>query len=74
MHLGVGCEAVNLGTGVGYSVFDLVKCMEEASGKHIPYKVLHSNISLTCQYIYMIPSDHCGHALLLYVYQYKCYA
>ena len=40
---GVGCEAVNLGTGVGYSVFDLVKCMEEASGKHIPYKVYISS-------------------------------
>ncbi|KAG5176030.1 galactose-4-epimerase, UDP [Tribonema minus] len=37
---GVGCEAVNLGTGKGYSVFEVVKAMEAASGKKIPYKVV----------------------------------
>lgn len=35
----VGCQAVNLGTGKGFSVFDVVKGMEAASGKKIPYKV-----------------------------------
>jgi len=31
-------EIVNLGTGKGYSVLDIVKAFEEASGKKIPYK------------------------------------
>lgn len=35
-----GCVALNLGTGSGYSVMDVVKGMEEASGKPIPYKVI----------------------------------
>jgi len=30
---------VNLGTGYGYSVFDLVKAFEKASGRSIPYKI-----------------------------------
>jgi len=30
---------VNLGTGKGYSVLDMVKAFEEASGKKIPYKI-----------------------------------
>lgn len=30
---------MNLGTGVGYSVMDVVKGMEDACGKPIPYKV-----------------------------------
>lgn len=34
-----GCAAVNLGTGVGYSVMDVVKGMEDACGNPIPYKV-----------------------------------
>jgi UDP-glucose 4-epimerase len=33
------CLAVNLGTGVGYSVLDMVKAFEQASGKTIPYQV-----------------------------------
>jgi UDP-glucose 4-epimerase len=33
----VGCEAVNLGTGQGVSVLDLVKGMGEATGKPVPY-------------------------------------
>jgi len=37
---GPKCEAHNLGTGKGYSVFDVVKAFEAASGKHIPYKVV----------------------------------
>lgn len=34
-----GIEVVNLGTGVGYSVLDMVKAFEEASGVKIPYKI-----------------------------------
>jgi len=34
-----GIEAINLGTGNGYSVFDAIKAMEKASGKKIAYKV-----------------------------------
>ncbi len=34
-----GCEIFNLGTGVGYSVLDIVKAFEEASGVEIPYKI-----------------------------------
>lgn len=35
-----GVEAYNLGTGVGYSVLDMVKAFEKASGKDIPYSVV----------------------------------
>ncbi len=34
-----GVLTVNLGTGIGYSVFDIVKAYERASGKKIPYVV-----------------------------------
>ncbi len=34
-----GVEAVNLGTGIGYSVLDLVKAFEEASGQTVPYVI-----------------------------------
>ncbi len=37
---GPGTDAYNLGTGVGYSVFDVLKAFEKASGKVIPYKVV----------------------------------
>lgn len=30
-------QTYNLGTGTGYSVFDMVKAFEHASGRHIPY-------------------------------------
>jgi UDP-glucose 4-epimerase len=33
------CLAVNLGTGVGYSVLDMVRAFELASGKPVPYQV-----------------------------------
>lgn len=33
------CEAINLGTGVGYSVLDVVKTFEKVSGQNIPYKL-----------------------------------
>ena len=35
----VGCDAVNLGTGTGVSVLDLVKAMEAATGAPVPYEV-----------------------------------
>lgn len=33
------CLSINLGTGIGYSVLDMVKAFEKASGKNIPFKV-----------------------------------
>ncbi len=33
------CRAINLGTGVGYSVLDMVRAFEQASGKPVPYQV-----------------------------------
>jgi UDP-glucose 4-epimerase len=35
-----GSITVNLGTGVGYSVLDLVRSFEKASGKAIPYEIV----------------------------------
>lgn len=34
-----GIEAVNLGTGTGYSVLDIVKAFEKVNGIKIPYKI-----------------------------------
>lgn len=34
-----GVEVFNLGTGAGYSVLDVVKSFENASGMKIPYKI-----------------------------------
>lgn len=34
-----GVNIYNLGTGTGYSVLDIVKAFEKASGKKIPYKI-----------------------------------
>lgn len=34
-----GCEVFNLGTGVGYSVLDMVKAFEQASGAAVPYVI-----------------------------------
>ena len=34
-----GVLTVNLGTGRGYSVLEMVKMFEEVSGKKIPYKI-----------------------------------
>lgn len=34
-----GCKVYNLGTGTGYSVLQMVKAMEKASGKEITYKI-----------------------------------
>lgn len=33
------CAAINLGTGVGYSVLDVVKMFEGASGQRVPYQL-----------------------------------
>ncbi len=33
------CMAVNLGTGVGYSVLDMVRAFEQVSGKRVPHKI-----------------------------------
>jgi len=35
-----GVRAINIGTGQGYSVLDLVRAFEDASGKKIPYEVV----------------------------------
>lgn len=35
-----GVWTVNLGTGIGYSVLDMVKAFEHASGKKVPYKIV----------------------------------
>ncbi|HNW86261.1 MAG TPA: UDP-glucose 4-epimerase GalE [Candidatus Limiplasma sp.] len=35
-----GCEVFNLGTGIGYSVLDLVKTFEKVNQIHIPYEVV----------------------------------
>ncbi len=35
-----GLEAYNLGTGKGYSVLDIVRAFEEASGQKIPYRIV----------------------------------
>uniref|UniRef100_A0A8C5S609 UDP-glucose 4-epimerase n=2 Tax=Laticauda laticaudata TaxID=8630 RepID=A0A8C5S609_LATLA len=35
-----GCKIYNLGTGIGYSVLQMVKAMEKASGRQINYKVV----------------------------------
>ncbi len=37
---GKGSLTVNLGAGKGYSVLDLVKAFEHASGKSVPYKIV----------------------------------
>ena len=34
-----GCKAYNIGTGQGYSVFEVIRAFEQASGQHIPFTV-----------------------------------
>lgn len=34
-----GCTAINLGTGQGYSVLELVRAFEKASGRAVPYQI-----------------------------------
>jgi len=38
--IGNGCRAYNLGTGNGYSVLQMVKAFEDASGRKVSYKIL----------------------------------
>jgi len=35
-----GCEAINLGTGEGYSVLEVVRAFETASGREIPHRIV----------------------------------
>ncbi len=35
-----GCEAINLGTGCGYSVLEVVQAAEAATGREIPYEIV----------------------------------
>ena len=35
-----GFQAINLGTGKGYSVLEVVRAFEKASGKKIPFKIV----------------------------------
>lgn len=35
----LGCEAINLGTGNGYSVLEMISAFEKATGKKILYKI-----------------------------------
>jgi UDP-glucose 4-epimerase len=34
-----GCLTVNLGTGIGYSVLEMIRAFEKASGRPIPYRI-----------------------------------
>lgn len=38
-RLNAGVDYFNIGTGKGYSVFDLIHAYEKATGKNVPYKV-----------------------------------
>lgn len=47
----LGCESINLGTGKGISVLDLVNGMSEATGKPVPYVVAPrcpGDVATTC--------------------------
>lgn len=35
-----GCEVFNLGTGIGYSVLDMVRTFQEVNGVKVPYEVV----------------------------------
>lgn len=41
-----GCCVYNLGTGIGYSVLEMVKAMEEASGRKIAYRIVVCYLAL----------------------------
>jgi UDP-glucose 4-epimerase len=34
-----GCHVINLGTGKGYSVLEMVQAFEDTSGSQVPYKI-----------------------------------
>jgi UDP-glucose 4-epimerase len=35
-----GCQAINLGTGQGHSVLEMISAVEAASGRRIPYRIV----------------------------------
>ena len=39
-ELDAGVEIFNVGTGRGYSVLEIIRAFEDASGKKIPYKIV----------------------------------
>jgi len=45
----VGWHAINLGTGKGYSVLEMVRTFEKASGREVPYKVVARRAGDTAQ-------------------------
>ena len=45
-----GWHAINLGTGKGYSVLEMVKTFEKASGREVPYKVVARRAGDAAQY------------------------
>lgn len=36
----IGCEAINVGTGRGYTVFEMVRAFERASGRNVPCQIV----------------------------------
>lgn len=40
IHNSIGFKAINLGTGKGYSVLEVIHAFEKASGQKIPYKIV----------------------------------
>lgn len=40
LESGAGCRALNLGTGQGHSVLELVRAFEQASGRQVPYRIV----------------------------------
>lgn len=45
----VGLLTVNLGTGCGYSVLEMVSAYERASGKTVPYRIVERRAGDVCQ-------------------------
>ena len=39
-HLEAGCDAFNLGTGTGASVLEVIKTVENVSGRAVPYEIV----------------------------------
>ena len=50
-----GCLALNLGTGRGYSVLEVIKATERAVGREIPYKIVERRAGDTTE-VYADPS------------------
>ncbi len=40
-----GWHAINLGTGKGYSVLEMIQAFEKASGRRVPYKIVSRRTS-----------------------------